>query len=401
MAKRRTRTKLLKRILLLLLLLGIGALIAISAMPKPLSVDLGEASRGEMRVTVDEDGRTRVIDRHTVSSPLTGSLARIELRAGDRVREGEIVARLVPLPAPLLDRRARAELEARLASARAAQRQARAGTERARAAYAHAQRQGGREAALAERGATSAQSLDRAQLELRTRAQDVASAEFGVRIAAHQVQMAQAALGHTGATQEDEQLELGAPVGGQVLRVLHESEGVVAAGAPLLELGEPSALEIVVDVLTSDAVHIAPGARVQIERWGGEHALEAHVRRVEPSAYSRISALGVEEQRVDVIVDLDEPHERWEALGDGYRVEARIIVWSEADVLRVPASAVFRRGEGWAVFLARDGQASLREISVGRRNGLEVQILGGLEPGDPVILHPSDRITEGSEIVRR
>jgi HlyD family secretion protein len=180
--------------------------------------------------------------------------------------------------------------------------------------------------------------------------------------------------------------------------VIQESEGVVQAGSPLLELGDASALEIVVDVLTSDAVHIAPGAQALIERWGGETTLRGRVRVVEPSAFTRMSALGVEEQRVNVVIDLDEDYEVWRSLGDGYRVEARIIVWRGEDVLRVPASAVFRDGDGWALYTIRDGKAALTSVEVGHRNGLEVEITAGLDSGTEVILHPSDQITDAVEV---
>jgi HlyD family secretion protein len=187
-----------------------------------------------------------------------------------------------------------------------------------------------------------------------------------------------------------------APVRGQVLRVLQESEGVVPAGAPLVEIGNPLALEVVVDVLTTDAVDIRPGARVRIERWGGASALTGHVRQVEPSAFTRLSALGVEEQRVNIVIDLDAPHERWASLGDGYRVEASIVVWVGHDRLLVPVGAVFRQGEGWATYVVKDGRTRLRTVELGRRSAAEIEVVGGLRAGDRVVLYPTDNVRDGA-----
>jgi len=258
------------------------------------------------------------------------------------------------------------------------------------------------EGTYASRGGASSQAAEQAQVEARFRSEELTSAQFAARVADHQLEMSRAALGLIGARDgEGEQMEVRAPVAGQVLRVIQESEGVVAAGTPMLEAGDPAHLEIVVDVLTSDAVEIEPGARVEIDRWGGEHTLAAHVRTVEPSAFTRMSALGVEEQRVNVIIDLDEPRERWQSLGDGYRVEARIVVWAQDDVLKVPASAVFRHGRGWAVFAVEGDTARLREVEVGRRNGLAVQITEGLSADDRVVVHPSERVVDGVAVVQR
>jgi len=275
--------------------------------------------------------------------------------------------------------------------------------QRARAARDYAQTQASRQEGLHARGSISADALDRAQLEVRSRREELTSAEFGVRVAAHQVEMARAALGRIDGDDVDdpENLEITSPIDGAVLRVLQQSGGVVQPGTPLVELGDPAHLEIAVDVLTSDAVHIEPGDRVVIERWGGEQALDGHVRTIEPSAFTRTSALGVEEQRVNVVIDLDSPREEWERLGDGYRVETRVVIWQADDVLRVPANAVFRHGDGWAVYRMSDGLAELVEVQTGRRNGLHVQIEAGLSEGDQVIAHPSDRVRDGVEITRR
>ncbi|MFW6050646.1 MAG: efflux RND transporter periplasmic adaptor subunit [Myxococcota bacterium] len=395
--RRRVLRKWAGRGLLALLALALVGGIVAAWMPKPVPVDVVRAERGPMRVAVEEDGRTRVKNRHVISAPLSGNLGRIEHKPGDRVEADDVLARIVPLAAPLLDERSRAQTEARLAAAEASRRQAEATIERAAAALEYAEREAARQRRLVEQGSAPPQALERAELELRSRREELTSARFGAKVARSEARMARAALGRIrgDGPGEDEQMEVTSPVTGAVLRVQQESEGVVQTGTPLLEVGDPSALEVVVDVLTSDAVHVEPGARTIIDRWGGDRSLDAHVRRVEPSAFTRVSALGVEEQRVNVIIDLDEPHDVWAALGDGYRVEASIVVWEADEVLRVPASAVFRRGNGWALFAERNGTAELRRVRIGQRNGEAAQILEGLEPGERVVLHPSDQVDDG------
>lgn len=402
--RRRALRRWARRGLTILTLLGVIAAIVIALMPRPAEVDTARVRRGTMRVTVDEDGRTRVKDRYVVSAPLSGNVGRIELSPGDAVARGDVLARVVPATPPLLDARSRAEAEARLAAARAQERQARASIERLRGAVEFAEREAGRARQLAGSGGLATRELDRVEMELRTRREELASVQFGARVAAHEAEVARAALGRFEprvASAEQEQLEVTAPVDGVVLRVIQESAGVVQAGASLLELGDPGALEIAVDVLTSDAVRIPIGARVTLDRWGGGEALEGRVRIIEPSAFTQVSALGVEEQRVNVLIDLDTPRERWAALGDGFRVEARIVVSEVEGVLIVPSTAVFRLDEGWAVMVAREGVATRVPIETGARNGVEVEVRAGLEEGDEVIVHPSDRVTDGVAVVRR
>jgi HlyD family secretion protein len=343
-----------------------------------------------------------VKDRYVLSAPLTGNVARMELDPGDAVDEGAVLARIVPIEPPLMDARSRAQAVAQVAAAQAAARQARATMDRISAAADFARREAERQTRLHAQGTVSELARERAELERRTSEEDASSASFAVRVADYEVRVAQAALNRRAARPgEDEQLEVASPVAGTVLRVIQESEGVVAAGTPLVEVGDASALEIVVDVLTSDAIHIQPGARARLDRWGGEGALNGHVRIVEPSAYTRISALGVEEQRVNVVIDIDDPYERWQALGDGYRVEAHIIVAEKERVLRVPASAVFRQAEGWAVFEVRDGHARLSPVEIGLRNSFEVEISAGLDEGARVVLHPSDQVKDGVAVEAR
>jgi HlyD family secretion protein len=240
--------------------------------------------------------------------------------------------------------------------------------------------------------------LDQSLLRERTSRAELESSQFGARVANHEVEMARAALKRLSAVKNGaEELEVTAPVKGRVLKVMQESEGVVQPGASLLEVGDPAALEIVVDVLTSDAVRMRPGAKVVVERWGGE-PLEARVRRIEPSAFTKLSALGVEEQRVNVRIGLAEPRSKWQALGDGFRVEVRIVVWESDDVLKLPTSAVFRHGGGWAVFVVEDGVARLRPIEIGERTARELQAVRGIEAGERVIVHPSDRVADGVRV---
>ena len=398
----RERAGYLRRGLALVVVLGVAAGMVFSWMPKPVPVDLGAAEVGRLQVTVNEDGRTRVKDRYVVSAPLLANLARIELDPGDPVTQQTVLARLVPLSPPLLDTRSRAQAEAQVAAASASKRQAAAAIKRVSASLSFAQRELKRNRGLTRSGAVPVRVVEQAELQVRSLTEELQSARFGEKVAKHQLHVAQAALGRLGKhAVSDEQLEITSPVDGRVLKVIQRSEGAVQPGTPLLEVGNPHALEIVVDVLTSDAVHVRPGTPVVIERWGGEQALKAHVRLVEPSAFSRVSALGVEEQRVNVVIDLDEPIERFRALGDGYRVEARIIIWQRDDVLQVPASAVFRHGEGWAVFKRDQGHAKLTPVKIGRRNAQQVQIVEGVSAQEQVIVHPSDRVLDGVEVVTR
>jgi HlyD family secretion protein len=286
-------------------------------------------------------------------------------------------------------------------AADAARRQAGAQIERARAALAFAKKENQRARDLTQKGVTPPAELDRYDLDLRAREADLTSAEFGSKVADHELAMARAALG---AFQKkpapSDQMEVPSPISGRVLRLMQESEGVVQAGAPLLEVGDPTAIEIVVDVLTSDAVHIRPGAEVTVERWGGE-PLSARVRTIEPSAFTRMSALGVEEQRVNAVIELKEPYEKWAALKDGYRVEAKIVTSRRADVLLAPASALFRRDGGWALFRVVDGRARESRVDVGENNGLEVEIRSGIGPDDVVVIHPSERVADGVRVETR
>ena len=336
-----------------------------------------------------------------VAVPIAGDLGRLELRPGDRVSEGDVLLRIAPLTPQLMDAQSRAQAEAQVAAASAAQRQARASVARAEAARELSRQNYDRTAGLADTGATSAQVVDQARFERRARDEEYTSATLGVRVADSQLRMARAALGRYTSRGNEDALEVPSPIDGQVLRVLHDQEGVVQPGTPVIEIGDASHLEITIDVLTADAVAIEPGAPVTLERWGGDEPLVGHVQRVEPSAFTRVSSLGVEEQRVNVVVDIDTDHAVWAALGDGYRVEARIQTWHQEDVLQVPSSALFRTDSGWALYRVNGETAERVEVVVGQRAGLTVQILEGLGAGDQVVIHPSDSLVDGSAVARR
>lgn len=396
--RRKVILRWVKRGALAVLVLAVVGLIVLASLPKPVPVDAVVLERGPMEVTVDEDGRARVRDRYVVSAPLNGRMARIELHAGDPVERGAILARIAPLSSPLLDERSVKTTEAQIAAARAGKGQTTAQIVRAKATLEFAKAEAKRMKKLFDSGAVASQALEQARLAERTAAAELESLRFASRVADHELRMAQASLSRTDG--KGEQLDVPAPVDGRVLKVIQENEGVIQAGTPLLELGDPAALEIVVDVLTSDAVSIKPGAKVRIDAWGG-HALPGRVRLIEPSAFTRLSALGVEEQRVNAVIDLDGTREDWGGLGDGYRVEAKIVIWESDDVLTVPASAVFRQDKSWAVYRIQDNRAVLTTIEIGHRNATSIEVLSGLDLPASVLLHPSDRITDGIEVAPR
>lgn len=375
----------------------IGLVLALR--PAPIQVDVMTVTKGPITVTVDEDGVARVRDRYTVSVPLNGRLDRLDLHPGDTVAAGDIVARVAPVGPPLLDARSKTEAESRLAAARAAVRQADGAVRRAEDAHTYVADLLEKQKQLADGGVVPVADLDRAVLAERSAAEDLRSAKFGAQIAAYEVAAIEAALGR-GAVATDEQLEIHSPIAGRVLKVFVQSEGVAGIGTPILELGDPNALEIAVDVLTTDAVHITPGAKVTLDGWGGED-LEGHVRLVEPSAFTRLSALGVEEQRVNLIIDLDGDEARWTALGDGWRVEAHVLVWRVDDAVVAPSSALFRDAGQWVVFRVEGGKAVRRPVEVGRKSGLDAEILSGLAPGDTVVVYPGDAVHDGTSVAPR
>jgi HlyD family secretion protein len=374
--------------------------IAWSLMPRPIPVDTAIVTKGRFVASVDEDGKTRIRERYVVAAPLAGRLPRIQLKAGDRVASGDVLATIVPSPAPLLDPRSRREAEERLGAAEAARERTKAVVERAHAQADQAKIDLERTRALVTRGAATAQALERAELAMRVADRDLRAAEFLDHAAGHELDQARALLARyqDGADAPNERWNITAPVSGVVLKVAQESETVVSSGAPLLEIGDPRDLEIVADVVSAEAVEIRAGADVVIERWGGSGSLAGRVRRVEPAAFTKVSTLGVEEQRVNVLIDVLSPQQQWSGLGDGYQVDTRIVVFTRDDVAIIPAGALFRRGDTWNVYVVEDGRARSRAIDLLRRSGRLAAVKEGLTTGESVVVYPSDQISPGVRV---
>jgi HlyD family secretion protein len=386
----------------LILLAGL----AFAFWPRPIPVDLATATRGAMMVTIDEEGETRVRDVFQLSSPVTGRVRRIELEVGDQViAEETVVAEIEPVDPEFLDMRSEAQAEAAVRAAMAARALAVAELEQAEAELEFAQSDVERSRRLIRRGTISQRALDDAERNYRTRKAAVATANAALEMREYELERARAELlGPHLVVKRREQCDcvsITAPVSGRVLRVYHESEGVVEAGDPLIEIGDPKDLEIVVDLLSSDAVKVKAGQRVIVEEWGGEGPLAGRVERVEPYGFTKVSALGIEEQRVNVIVDFEEEPEKWQRLGHGYQVETRVVIWESQSVLKLSLSALFRVGDRWAVFVEEQGRAQRRLVRLGRFGGFEAEILDGLAEGERVVLHPSDRVIDGVRIASR
>ena len=363
--------------------------------------DFATVERGTLRVTLEEEGETRVRDRYVVAAPLPGRMLRVELEPGDPVKAHDtVLVRLVPPDPALLDVRTRAELGATLQAAQASVGGARAERDRIRADLQFARNELQRYEALAREGIASREQLDTAERQVRTLEEGLRSADFNIRTAEHQVEVARAGLLQASGSGSRTTIELRSPVDGVVLRRLQESETVVHAGQPLLEIGDVSHLEIVSDFLSTDAVRICPGARVLFEHWGGERPLEGRVRLVEPAGFLKISALGVEEQRVNVIIDLED-RQQARQLGDGYRVEIGVVIWEKDNVVMAPTSALFRHGEGWAMFRVEDGRARRTPVTVGERSDIAAEIKSGLSPGDRVVVFPSGDVEDGVGVAER
>lgn len=385
-------------------MLAIAAVVAaglvIGFMPRAVPVDVAEVKRGPLAVTVEEEGKTRVSERYRVSAPVTGYLRRIGLDAGDAVKDGQVLAVIEPARAVALDPRTRAQAQAQVSAARAALAAAAENARAAAAAAALAQQERVRAETLRQSNFVSEQALDAARTaETRARAAEEA-AQHAVRVARFDLATAQAAVASTDRLRNGaaDVVQVRAPADAHVLRLLQESEGAVAAGQPLLEIGDPESLEVEVEVLSTHAVRIAPGSKVILDRWGGEQAVEGRVRVVEPSGFTKVSALGVEEQRVRVIVDFASPREAWARLGDGYRVEARFVLWEGRDALQLPTSALFRNGAGWAAFVIDGRRARLKPVEIGQRAGLATQVLSGLAAGDRVVAHPDETVRDGARV---
>lgn len=370
--------------------------------PQPVAVDIGAATRGPLRVTVEQEGRTRVVDRYVISAPVAAYAQRIDFEVGDTVQRGEALVRLEPLRAEVLDPRQRAAAEARVAAAQAAVKAAEQNVEAAKAGADLAQKELARIRKLRAEGHVTQDAEDRAAAEAERSTAQLRSAQFAVDTARYEMEAARTALRYAAEpAASKEPIVVRAPVAGAVLKIPRKSEGVAAAGQALMEIGDPRALEVEVDVLSADAVRLHPGTKVEFERWGGDGRLAGKVRVVEPVGFTKMSALGVEEQRVWVIVDFTSPAAQWQSLGDGYRVEASFILWEDDNVLQVPASALFRDGEDWALFVVQQDKAVKRDVQVGQRNGLSAQILSGINAGDRVIVHPDDQVRDGVRVAVR
>ena len=413
---------LVRRILLFGFIAAVAGAIILGLRPAAVEADLAKVVRGEIRETVDQDGKTRLRERYTLSAPLAGRLLRIELDPGDEVTAGEtLVASIEPRDPELLDARAVLQAEANVKAAQARLERTTPLLDEAIAnlEFAEADLNRAQQARRQSANSVTMNEIENKEMVRRSRAALVRAAEHAHEVAKFELAQAQAALlrsrpmdaGKTDGNgdepapypQQDPQphFEIQAPINGRVLRVFRESSGVVQAGEPLLEIGDPLDLEVEIDVLSRDAVKVKPGAPVLLEEWGGDRALNGEVRLVEPSGFTKISTLGVEEQRVNVIVDLVDPPQKRETLGDGFRVEARIVIAEADDVLKVPTSALFRIGEEWAVFRVEGGVARQRTVKLGLENGLEAEVQEGLAEGDEVVTHPGDNVVDGRAVKAR
>jgi HlyD family secretion protein len=369
--------------------------------PAALPVETAKVTRGDLIATVNEEGVTQVRHRYIVSSPAAGQLRRIDLKPGATVIAGEtVLAVLEPAGGDILDRRSRAQAEARVRATRSQVDQAEAQRARAAAALNLAQSKATRQRSLAKQQLVSQQGLDIAINQEATAAQEDRASTFALQVARYELEQAQAVLdrGDASGDTADALMEIKSPVSGRVLRVMQESSRVVTSGMPILEVGDSTDLEVRVEVLSRDGVAIEPGARVWLEQWGGDFDLEARVRWVEPAAFTKVSALGVEEQRVNVLADLTTPPDQRANLGDGYRVEARIEKARRDNVIQVPAGALFQDEQTWSTFVLNGTTVEKRTVQPGLSNGLQTEILAGLESNDTVVLYPGDRIEDGSRV---
>ncbi|MGZ5033068.1 MAG: efflux RND transporter periplasmic adaptor subunit [Usitatibacter sp.] len=376
-----------------------AALVGWALQPRPIAVESAAVTRGPFEQTVSDDGRTRVRDRYTISAPLAGRVERIALRAGDAVERDGTIAWLAPATPPLLDARTARELQERVGAAEAQQLRAQAEKARIEAQRDQARADYERQVRLAKEGFVSATAKEQAELALRTAERAVEGAVFAEHAASHDLAQARAALArYRQGGEGDPKWKVSSPVKGVVLKVLQESEAVVAIGAPLAEVADARSLEAIVDILSQDAVAIRPGMLARVELGQGVAPLAARVRLVEPAAFTKVSALGVEEQRVNVVLDFTEPLDRVQTLGDGFRVEAHIVTHRVEDGTKVPVGALFREGERWSVFVVEDGRAAKRPVKVVLRNGLEALVENGVKPGERVVVYPSDALADGSRV---
>ncbi|MFK8112990.1 MAG: efflux RND transporter periplasmic adaptor subunit [Rubripirellula sp.] len=391
----------LKTLLWGTLLVALALVCGLLMFPKPVDVEFAKASMGPLRMTVQEDGKTRIREKYTVSAPVTGRLSRIELNAGDYIDEQTLLAVILPSDPAMLDARTRAEASARVQVAQAAVHRSQSKLDQAKIDHELSVSKFQRAEKMLSSAAVSRDEFEIARAEQLATAQRIETASFEIDIAKFEQKMAETALNQFRDGQSDtkvEPFEIYAPIAGRVLRVLEESSMVVAVGTSLVELGDPRNLEIEIDVLSTDAVQIKEGAEVTIEHWGGQSPLQGHVRVIEPGAFTKVSSLGVEEQRVNIIADFNEPPERIASLGDGYRVEARITVNEVENTLLVRNSALFRFERRWHVLSIVNNQAELQHVKIGMQNETHAQITDGLSEGDRVIIYPSDKLKPGTKV---
>ena len=371
--------------------------------PRAVEVETGVVHQGPLTVYVSEEGKTRIRNRHIVAAPVAGSMQRVTLKAGDTVKAGEtVLTRIEPALSPLLDARARSQAQARVDAATATRSRANEDIEMSRTGLKYAQANWDRIKNNTDKGTVSATDRDTFEREAEMKMREVRSAEFALQVAEFELVQAKAALQQIDKPSAGGAfIEVRAPVSGVVLRVQQESATIVAPGAPILEIGDPTDLEIEAEILSRDAVTIKPGALVTVEQWGGDEPAKARVRRVEPAAFTKVSALGVEEQRVLVLSDFTEQTPALKALGDRYRVEVRVAVWHSDDTLLVPAGALFREGSEWKTFVFDAGSARAVVVKAGRTDGKFTQVLAGLKKGDEVLMHPPDTVRDGTSVVKR
>jgi HlyD family secretion protein len=375
------------------------------AWPQPVAVDMAEIVRAPMEVTVEDTGRTRVRHVYSVSAPIAGKVLRTPRYVGDEVTADEtVVAAMQPVAPAFLDARTREELQAALGAAEAGIELAEHEIHRIEAARDFARSELRRAEELARRGVVSPRTLDKARFDAETSVAALASAkaQLDMRRGERASVMARLTDPSAGAAPEETgwRIELRAPVSGRVLRIVQESESVVQAGTPLIEIGDPSDLEVVADLLSIDAVQIDPGAAVRIDGWGGA-PVRGRVARIDPAGFTKISTLGIEEQRVRTVIDFVDPPETWSRLGHDFHVVVHVTAWNAEEAVAVPVAALFRKGDNWAVYAVRDGRARMTPVEIGRRNNRIAEVQNGLEAGDRVVLHPSDRVEEGTAVAER
>lgn len=391
-----------------LLWIGAGllsfALLSWIFMPHPLEVETATVTKGRFERAIEEDGKTRLRERYVVSAPLAGRVARITLMEGDAVVRGAQIATLSPTAPAFLDARTEDELRARVGTIEAGVRRAQVGIERAKAALDQANSELKRSETLMQQGFVSANQNETARLNARLREKEFDSARQDEHAARHDLEQAHVALrqyAQPSTSSRARTWEVKAPVNGKVLKVVHQSEGTVAAGMPLLELGDPTKLEVVVDILTVDAVQVVPGLPVQIRTGDTGRVLGGRVRLVEPAAFTKVSALGVEEQRVNAVIDITSPYEDWRMLGDGFRVDVRILVQVVEDAIKVPVSALYPIGTQSGTFVVEEGRAKQKKVEIAARGGTEGWVTQGLEPGAHVIVYPPTTLKDGARVIAR